>query len=74
MLDILNLSNNAQSQPPSLISLRALRSLSINHTSTSEAIPDVQILGLIRCPNLANLNIRYAVVDPGTDEDADADV
>ncbi|KAG8912345.1 hypothetical protein FRC00_004726 [Tulasnella sp. 408] len=76
-LDILDLSNfeaedDTQSQSPSPICLPALRSLSTKHLSSSEAIPEVQILGLIRCPNLANLNIRYDV-DPDTDEDADAE-
>ncbi|KAG8911494.1 hypothetical protein FRC00_006391 [Tulasnella sp. 408] len=76
-LDILGLSSyevededDTQSRPPSFISLPALRSLSIGHTAESEDRPDIQILGLIRCPKLANFKIRCGLYPhPDTDED-----
>ncbi|KAG9046321.1 hypothetical protein FS837_004635 [Tulasnella sp. UAMH 9824] len=80
-LDILDLSNfenededDTQIQPPSFISLPALRSLSIEHTAGTDASPDVQILGLIRSPNLANFKINYYHLDPDPDAEAEGDV
>ncbi|KAG9046320.1 hypothetical protein FS837_004634 [Tulasnella sp. UAMH 9824] len=76
-LEILGLSNHeddSQSRPESFISLPALRSLAIKHTAESEDSPDIRILGLIRCQNLANFKIRFHVYpDPDTDEDPDTE-
>ncbi|KAG8957295.1 hypothetical protein FRC00_004182 [Tulasnella sp. 408] len=72
-LNILNLSNfedeaedDTQGQPPSFIFLPALRSLSIAHTSGDDDGPEVQILGLIRCPSLTNFKM-YCYLDPHTE-------